>query len=74
MIDFLRANPYITKDEYLWEWTVPQIRLATFDYTHIEYLSEDEAKEAKKASKVKSYDNPMDLVNDLGIPIFNDVK
>ena len=70
MVDFLRANPYVTREEYMWELTVPQAMLARYDYTHIEYLSEEEAKAVKNASKVKSYDNPKDLVNDLGIPIF----
>ena len=70
MVDFLKANPYVTREQYMWEWTIPQIRLATYDYTHVNYLSEEEAKAVKRASKVKSYDNPQDLVNDLGIPIF----
>ena len=54
----------------MWEWTVPQIRLASYDYTHVNYLSEEEAKAVKKTKNVKSYDNPQDIVNDLGIPIF----
>ena len=60
----------MTREQYMWEWTIPQVRLATYDYTHVNYLSEEEAKAAKKAKNVKSYDNPQDLVNDLGIPIF----
>lgn len=70
MVDFLKQNPYVTREEYMWEWTIPQIRLASYDFTHVRYLSEEEAKAAKKANNVKSYDNPQDLVNDLGIPIF----
>lgn len=70
MVDFLKQNPYVTREEYMWEWTIPQIRLASYDFTHVRYLSEEEAKAAKKAKNVKSYDNPKDLVNDLGIPIF----
>lgn len=50
----------------MWEWTVPQIRLASYDYTHVNYLSEKEA----KSKKAKKYDNPDTLMNDLGIPIF----
>lgn len=71
MVDFLKNNPYVSREQYMWEWTIPQIRLASYDYTHVNYLSEEEAKSAKKAKNVKSYDNPQDLVNDLGIPIFN---
>lgn len=67
MVDFLRQNPYVTREEYLWEWTIPQIRLASYDFTHVRYLSD---KEAEKRKKEKTYENPMDFVNDLGIPIF----
>ena len=68
MVDFLKANPYVTREEYMWEWTVPQIRLASYDFTHVKYLSEKEIEERKKHST--TYDNPIDFVNDLGIPIF----
>ena len=54
----------------MWEWTVPQVRLATYDYTHVNYLSDEEAKAIKKAKHIRQYDNPKDLVNDLGIPIY----
>ena len=68
MVDFLKNNPYVSREQYMWEWTIPQIRLASYDYTHIKYLSEKEA--GKKRSGVKVYDNPDKLMNDLGIPIF----
>lgn len=51
----------------MWEWTIPQIRLASYDFTHVKYLSDEEVKNKKKE---KRYDNPEDFVNDLGIPIF----
>lgn len=70
MIDFLKANPYVTKEQYMWEWTVPQIKLASFDFTHIEYLSEKEAEEYRKEKNTRKYENPMDFVNDLNVPIF----
>lgn len=69
MIDFLKAHPSVSKDEYMWGWTVPQIQLAICDNTHIEYLTEDQAKRDKMrryAVKV----NDADALNDLGIPIF----
>ncbi len=51
MIDFLKANPFVSKEEYLWEWTVPQIKLATIDTTHIEYSkSKDKGKKGKKGT------------------------
>lgn len=66
MVDFLKNNPYVSREQYMWEWTVPQIRLASYDYTHVNYLSEKEVEN----KTVKKYDNPDTLMNDLGIPIF----
>lgn len=63
MVDFLKANPYVTRDEYLWEWTIPQIRLASYDFTHVKYLSESEVEK----NNAKAYDNPEDLMRDLGM-------
>ena len=66
MIDFLRANTWCSQEAYKWRMTVPQIRLASVDFTRIEYLSDSE----KKNNKLK---NAMVLddanLNDLGIPI-----
>ena len=74
MIDFLRANPYVSKEEYLWKWTIPQVKLASLDYSHVEYLSEEQAKAEKNRKNAVHIDNVMDLVNDLGIPVFNTKK
>lgn len=71
MIDFLKANPYVSREEYLWKWTVPQILLASYDFSHIEYLSEEQAKEEKKRSNSVRVNNVMDFMNDLGLPVFN---
>ena len=71
MIDFLRANPYVSKEEYLWQWTIPQVKLASLDYSHVEHLSEEQAKAEKNRKNSVRIDNVMDLVNDLGIPVFN---
>lgn len=70
MIDFLKNNPSVTKDEYLWAWTVPQIKLAAYDFTHIKYLSEKE-KERKKAKVMNSAE---DILNDLNLPVFGQHK
>ena len=50
MIDFQKANPSVTKEEYMWSWTIPQIKLASYDTTHVEYLPE---KDKDKGSKSK---------------------
>ena len=70
MMDFLKAYPNVTRDEYLWEWSVPQVRLATYDNTHTEYLTEEQAKREHRRKHAKRYDNMAALANDLGIPIF----
>lgn len=71
MIDFLKANPSVTKEAYLWEWTVPQIKLASYDTTHIEYLTEEQAEAEKKRRNSVRVDNVMGFMTDLGIPVFN---
>lgn len=47
MIDFLRSNPWCSRDEYLWGMTVPQVSLASCDFSHINY-SERRAKRAAR--------------------------
>nr|DAE42644.1 MAG TPA: hypothetical protein [Caudoviricetes sp.] len=69
MIDFLKAHPQITRDEYLWEWTVPQVELATIDNTHVEYLSEEQAKIERGRVMAEDMNSEENLMNDLGISI-----
>ena len=64
MVDFLKANPFITYEQYRWGLSVPMIRLMSADNTRVHYLSEKEAKNRK--SKVVDGTN----FNDLGLPIF----
>ncbi len=68
MMDFIKAFPSVTKEQYMWEWTVPQIRLASADNTHVIYLTEKQA-EMRKAKKYNS--SNIEELSDLGIPIFN---
>ena len=66
MIDFLRANTWCSQEEYKWRMTVPQIRLASVDFTRIEYLSDSQ----KRNDKLKDATVLDDAnLNDLGIPI-----
>lgn len=67
MVDFLKANPFVTMEEYRWKYSVPYLRLMAVDNTRVRYLSEEQAKN-KKAKKY-SGNSSMDL-NDLGIPVF----
>lgn len=65
MVDFLKANPFVTMDDYKWGLSVPMIRLMIQDNTRIHYMSE---KEAKKENAVVINDAD-DLMNDLGMSI-----
>ena len=67
MIDFLKANPYVTREEYMWQWSIPQIRLACTDFTHIKYLSEEQAK--KNKAKAHAINTAEDLMK-MGVPQF----
>lgn len=67
MMDFMKENPSVTKEAYMWEWTIPQIKIASSDKTHVRYLTEKES-EARKAKRYSS-ENISEL-SDLGIPIF----
>ena len=71
MIDFLRANPYVSREDYLWKWTVPQVKLASYDYSHVEYLSEEQAEAEKKKNNSVRVDDVMTFMTDLGVPVFN---
>lgn len=65
MVDFLKANPFVTMDDYKWGISVPMIRLMITDNTRIHYMSE---KEATKENAVVINDAD-DLMNDLGMSI-----
>lgn len=69
MIDFLRANTWCSQHEYKWQMTVPQVRLASLDFTHIEYLSDDEKALRKNGTTVIGDGGDLKNLNDLGIPI-----
>lgn len=65
MVDFLKANPFVSMEDYKWGLSVPMIRLMCADNTHIHYLSDKEQK-MKNATTINSAE---DLLNDLGAPI-----
>lgn len=64
MVDFLKANPFVSMEDYKWKLSVPMIKLMSMDNTHIHYLSEKQTE--KRKAKVIDGKN---LTNDLGIPI-----
>lgn len=67
MADFLKAHPFVTIDEYMWEKNPCLLKLMAVDNTHVHYLSEKEKK--RKRGKVIDGTN---LVSDLGVPIFGE--
>lgn len=70
MVDFLKANPFISMEDYRWKYSVPYLRLMAVDNTRVHYLSE---KQAKNRNSKKIDGNKSMLLNDLGIPVFGDV-
>lgn len=72
MIDFLRSNTWCTREEYMWGMTVAQVRLSSFDFSHIEYLKKsDEPESLRNAEKIDSAEDMLNGMADLGIPILN---
>ena len=65
MVDFLKANPYVTMEDYMWKMNPCLIRLMSVDNTRVHYLSE---KESKKKSAVV-IDDANALLNDLGVSV-----
>lgn len=65
MVDFLKAYPFISMEEYKWKLSVPMIRIMTIDNTRIHYLSEKQAK-MKNATVIN---DASALLNDLGMSI-----
>jgi hypothetical protein len=65
MVDFLKANPFMSLETYMWGVSVPMIRLMALDYTRAKYLSDEEV--AMKKAKDVDLDN---LNNDFGVPLF----
>ena len=63
MVDFLKANPFISMEEYMWKMNPCLIKLMSFDNTRIEYNT--------KKSIIIDGTNLGNMKNDLGTPIVN---
>ena len=78
MIDFLRSNPWCSKEEYMWGMSVAQVKLASYDFSHVEYLNDKASKAAEEDKNFKTIvlndDNSAAMLNDLGKPIINNNK
>lgn len=69
MVDFLRANPYMTVEDYRWKYSIPLIKIMGMDYSHVNYLSEREL-ENRGSSTVSTRGKSVEELNsDLGVAI-----
>lgn len=71
MVDFLKANPFVSMEDYKWNLNPCMIKLMCADNTRINYLSEKQA-EKRKARKFDG--SNMEALNDLGIPVFGNLS
>ena len=71
MTDFIKAHTMYNFEDYKWNLNPCLIRLMCADNTRIHYLSEKQVEMRK--SKVIDGSN-MDIISDLGIPIFGGEK
>lgn len=69
MVDFLKANPFMTMEDYLWKYSIPMIKIMGMDNSHVNYLSEKQA--ANRGMKTVDVNNMSveELNNDLGTKI-----
>ena len=67
MVDFLKTNPYVSLDDYMWKMNPCLIKLMSVDNTRVHYLS-DKEKERRKSK----YIDGSNITSDLGMPIFGE--
>lgn len=70
MMDFLKSYPFMTVEDYYWKYSHIMIQLMIRDASKVIYLSEKQAKKMKVKKKAVRIDDPMQLLNDTGAPIF----
>ena len=69
MVDFLKANPFMTMDDYLWKYSIPMIKIMGMDNSHVKYLSEGEAKHRDMKNVDMNGSSVNELNSDLGVKI-----
>ena len=67
MVDFLKAYPFVTMDDYRWKLNPRMVRLMCADNTRVHYLSE---KQAEMRNAVEYNEGNAKNFSDMGIPIF----
>ena len=67
MVDFLKACPFVTMEDYKWKLSVPMIRLMMMDNTHVNYLTEKQVARRKgEMIDIEQLAEQHSLVNDFG--------
>lgn len=51
MVDFLKANPFVSMNDYMYKLSIAKIQLMSSDFTHVEYLTEKQAERKKELSR-----------------------
>ena len=69
MVDFLKANPFMTMDDYLWKYSIPMIKIMGMDNSHVNYLSEKQSKNRGDKTIDTKNMSIEELNNDLGTKI-----
>ena len=73
MVDFLRENTWCSIEQYQWGLSLPQIRLMSHDFTHVEYLDRDKVRSDKNTIRIESADDLLNM-NDLGFPMIPSIN
>ena len=69
MVDFLKAFPFMTIEDYLWKYSIPMIKIMGMDNSHVNCLSDKEV-EKRKYKSINLNDKSIEqLNNDLGVRI-----
>ena len=69
MVDFLKANPFMTMEDYLWKYSIPMIKIMGMDNSHVNYISESQAKNKGMKTFDVNHMSVEELNNDLGTKI-----
>ena len=69
MVDFLKANPYMSMEDYMWKYSIPMIKIMGMDNSHVNYLSEKQAKGRGGKTIDTKTRTIEEISNDLGIKI-----
>lgn len=69
IVDFLKANPFMSLEDYLWKYSIPMIKIMGMDNSHVNYLSEKQAENRKFKNIDMNGKSVEELNNDLGTKI-----